>query len=143
MLAGDFTMRRAYLIFKVSSCDPTSDWWKCLKSLSDPINWFSIFNVTVTLVRPVTVPPFFKFLSAYSFDLCNCRISFWLSQSIIVDCLNCVWELSHFHFFNIYAKRRLEYFILWRYTLPSEIVLDWETLFILCVNYLLSVNWEI
>lgn len=145
MLTSDLTMSRAYvLLFIVSSSDPASNRWQCFKSLSDPIDRLSIFNITVTLFTD-GFSPLFKFLSAYGFNLCNCRVPFGLTQSLIVvnDCLNCVWELSHFHFFNIYGKRWLVDFVLWRYTLPSEIMLDWQTLFILCVNYFMSVNWEI
>ena len=90
MLASDFTMSRAYILFKVSSCDSASNRWQCFKSLSDPIDRLSIFNITVTLFT-AGFSPLFKFLSAYGFNLCNCRVPFGLTQSLIViDCLNCV-----------------------------------------------------
>jgi hypothetical protein len=144
MLTSDLTMSRAYVLLIVSSYDPASNRWQCFKSLSDPIDRLSIFNITVTLFT-AGFSPFFEFLSSYGFNLCNCRVPFGLTQSLILvsDCLNCVWELSHFHFFNIDVKRWLVDFVLRRYTLPSEMVLDWQTLFILCVNYFMSVNWEI
>ena len=150
MLTCDLTMSRTYVVFKVSSCNSTSKGWKCLESLSDPINRFIIFNVTVTLLAffwlSVILPRFFfKFFCSCSFDLCNLRVPFGFAQAkAIVDCLNCVRKVSDLHFFNIYAKRRLVDFVLWRDTLPSRIWLDnWESLLIEWVHYLVSVNWKV